>query len=359
MIIRTAAFLGTLACTALPGAFAVDFEVNEDTTLSVFGEFNYLYLIDEQRLVAECTPAPCEPDVKGVNELVDNGSKFGVAGEFSLENGLTAYFFADWEFSADEDPGENGGGLSATDESYIGLTGNFGTTQLGNADGIYDDVILDVLDNFEYEGPTEYKFSSEAGDLLSYESPDLANFYFAIQTSIKGNGAVIDEDEPPDPASADAVYPLMLTAMYETEGFSIRLGYDDRRLVSDDAEPQIGLAATLDLDPFELGVKFETIGESSKDEDDGVQLAGIIATFDYEVGEASLAVQNITYDTEDTNQSIDFDTEIADLREDRTEAVFYANYILNRNILFYFEAAAYGATQNFGDYVGLGTVFEY
>jgi len=355
---RTAALLCTLACTALPGAYAVDFEINENTTLSVFGEFNYLYLIDEQRLVAECTPAPCEPDVKGVNELVDNGSKFGVAGEYSLENELTAYFLADWEFSADEDPEENGG-LSSTDESYIGLTGNFGTTQLGNYDSIYDDVILEVLDNFEYEGPTEFKLGFDAGDMLMYESPDLANFSFAIQTSVKGSGAFIDEDDPANSASADAVYPLMLTAMFEAEGFSVRLGYVDRKLVSDDAEPQIGLAATLDLEPFELGVKFETIGESSKDDDDGVQLAGIIATFDYEVGEASLAVQNITYDTEDTNQPIGFDTEIADLREDRSEAVFYANYILNRNILFYFEAAAYGATQNFGDYVGLGTIFEY
>ena len=37
---RTAALLGTLACTASPGAFAVDSEIKENTTLSVFGEFN-------------------------------------------------------------------------------------------------------------------------------------------------------------------------------------------------------------------------------------------------------------------------------------------------------------------------------
>lgn len=403
------------------GVRAVDFEINEDMTFSVFGEFQFLYLLDEERLISDvdgsldepeemeepdkkkpapppppCTPMPCnsgDERFEGVNELVDNDSTFGVSGEYILENGLTAYFLVEWEYQADEEPEEDGG-LSSTGDSYIGLAGEFGTVQLGNSDGIYSDAILDVIDNFEYGGPTEYTFSSEAGDLLSYQSPDFEGFSFAIQTSLKGDGAGIDNDPvvippppaaapPPDPSPADEIYPLMLVLAYEADLFSVRLGYDDRQLVHEDAEPQIGVAATLDLEPFSFGIKYETIGESRDDVDDGVELVGLIATYDYEVGEVSLAVQEIKFDEEipnqfdiatdatgpppvdfsvpanTPNQIIDFDTEVGDLREDRTEVILHANYKLSEFITFYFETAVYDAAEDLGNYTGLGTVFEF
>jgi predicted porin len=373
MTSRIPALLCACICTTLPSAHAVDFEINENTNFSIFGEFNFLYLADEVRLVAD-PDGSLEPEdededpsvsgdevFRGVDELIDNGSNIGVAGDFTLENGLMAYFLAEWDFRADEDV-EDEGGLFATGDSYIGLTGNFGTVQLGNWDGIYDEAILEVLDNFEYEGVTEYTFTADAGDLLSYQSRDFEGFSFGIQTSIKGDGAGIDNDPDPastDPYPADSIYPLLLAASYETDLFSVRLGYDDRQLVHADAEPQIGLAATLDLEPFSFGVKFETIGESFNNADDGVELVGLIGTFDYEVGEVSLAVQEITFDTEVPNPVIDFDTDTSDLRQDRTEILLHANYRLGDNVLFYFETAAYDATEDLGDYTGLGTILEF
>ncbi len=416
---KARALLCVVVALAFCNANAVDFEINENTTFSVFGEFQFLYLLDEERLISDvdgsldepeeededpdngaptppCMPMPCnsgDERFDGVNELVDNDSTFGVSGEYTLENGMTAYFLVEWEYQADEEPEEDSG-LSSTGDSYIGLSGDFGTVQLGNSDGIYSDAILDVIDNFEYEGTTEYTFSSEAGDLLSYASPDFDGFSFAIQTSLKGDGAGIDNDPvvippppavppPPDPSPADEIYPLMVVLAYEADLFSVRLGYDDRQLVHEDAEPQVGVAATLDLEPISFGIKYETIGESRDDADDGVELVGLIATYDYEIGEVSLAVQEIKFDEEIPNQFdiasdatgpppvnfttpantpsqiIDFDTEVDDLREDRTEVILHANYKLSDNITFYVESAVYDAAEDLGNYTGLGTVFEF
>jgi len=376
---RIPALLCASVCTILSNAHAVEFEINENSSFFVFGAFQYLYLLEEQRLVADpdgsliepeeiiqvdpCLP-PCNSGdevFKAVNELVDNGSLVGVAGEYTLDNGLDAYFLTEWGFAADETPGEDGG-LSLTLDSYIGLSGDFGTLQLGNSDGIYSNTI-DVVDNFEYEGVTEYSFTALAGDLLSYEWPGFKGFSFAVQTSLKGDGAGIDNDPavPPatEPYPADDIYPAVVTVSYVADLFSVRLGFDNRKLVHKDARPQVGLAATLDLEPFSFGAKLESIGESRNNANDGIELAGLLATFDYEVGTVSVAVQQITFDTEVPNSVIDFDTSISDLRKNRTEAVLHANYKLSDNIGFYFETAVYGAVQDLGDYTGLGTNFEF
>lgn len=333
----------------LPGLSVAEVIVESETSkLSLFGEFQLLYLSKEYRFLDPDESFDDEPPtvsddegVDKVSEFIDNDSLIGIEGEYVLDNNMTAYFLAEWEFSTDE----NTGGLNSTGDSYIGLKGDFGSIQIGNWDGVYQESITDLLNPFEYEGTTEFLSSEDAGDLLAYHSPEFGGVSFGIHTSLKGDGAVIDNDGDGKP---DNIYPIAAVIRYANEYAIINLGYDDRALVSDNADAQFGIAGTIELQPFTLGAKFETVGESNKNTDDGFEAVGIISTFDYDFGVITLAIQQITHDTE-----------ILVFREDRTEYVLNANYLLSEDLYFYIETARYNKFKDQDDYTGLGIYFGF
>ncbi len=333
----------------LPGtSMAAETIESENGKLSLFGEFQLLYLSTENRFLDIDESFDDEPpEVSGdesidkVSELIDNGSLIGIEGELALDNDMTAFFLAEWEYTADEDSS----GLNTTGDSYIGLEGNFGTVQIGSWDGIYQEEITDLLNPFDYEGTTEFLSVEDADDLLAYMSPGFGNLSFSIQTSLKGDGAGIDNDGDGKP---DSVYPVATVIKYANEYAVVNFGFDDRALVSDSAGAQFGIAGAIQLQPFTLGVKYETVGESASNVDDGFEAVGIIGEFDYDFGVITLALQQITHDTE-----------IRVFREDREEYVLNANFSLSEELYFYVETASYNKFKDRDDYTALGVYLNF
>ncbi len=355
---KTSGMAGAVALALASGAGAVEFDVGEDSTFAVGGELQLLYLLDERRsfddpdesLDEDPPRRSGDEGVFGVEELIDNGSALIVEGDTRLADGLTGYFALEWNFTADQDDG----GLNETSESIFGLAGRFGAVQIGNGDGIYEDAISDVLNPFEYEGPTSFDFSGDHGDQLTYFSPDVGNVSFAVQTVLKGDGEGIDTDaaDPSDERPgrrADTVNPLVLVASYTGDGYEVHLGYDDRALVSDQADPQTGLGVIVEFEPVTLALKYETVGDSRDNARDGLSATMLIATYSYEPrGSVALAVQQIAYDHE-----------VPLAREDRSEVVINAFYRLGEDLYFFAEAAEYDLADGLGDYTGIGAVYSF
>ncbi|MCX2524789.1 porin [Larsenimonas rhizosphaerae] len=133
------------------------------------------------------------------SDLFDNGSTFGVKGEHVLDNGLTAYFRAEFEFNADNQKGyyAAGGsnatqsGLSKGDQAYVGITGNFGDFRVGSWDALFNDWIQDPMANDEYFGHTgalqDVGGTQYESDKFTYTSPIWSGLQFAVGTQYYGD----------------------------------------------------------------------------------------------------------------------------------------------------------------------------
>ena len=143
--------------------------------------------------------------VDSQSDLFDNGSTLGVKGEHVLDNGLTAYFRAEFEFNADQQKGyyagadtdnSNQSGLSKGDQAYVGITGNFGDFRVGSWDALFNDWIQDPMSNIEYFGHTgaidDVAGTQYESDKFTYTSPIMSGFQFAVGTQYKGDGESYD-----------------------------------------------------------------------------------------------------------------------------------------------------------------------
>lgn len=121
----------------------------------------------------------------GFSELSSNASRFGLKGDTSLENGLTALYKIEWQIDLT--------GSSASDnikprEQYLGLRGGFGTVLLGRVDS-YTKSYHSKLDMFnDYQGDIKglWKGENRFNQTLSYESMAVNGFHFAINYVTQG-----------------------------------------------------------------------------------------------------------------------------------------------------------------------------
>lgn len=328
-------------------ALAAELIEREGFSLSLEGEIHYLYLAQERRLSdpdESLDEAP--PEISGderldeVSELIDNGSMFALSGEFRPHDGLAAYFYAEWEYPADQPDSR-----LLSSESYLGLIGGFGELRVGTWDGVYAELLQDPLNPFEHEGLTESESTTELGDLLAWTSPQAGGVRLSLQTSLIGDGAGIDED---DDGRADSIYPLSAVLEYQLDDLSVRLGYDDRALIGVTAESQTALVAEWAFEPWLLAAKLESVGESERGSRDGFDAAGMIASYEDDGYFFSAAAQRI-----------EPEQEVAELREARNEWLLLAGYQPFEQLSFYAELARYGKYRNQDDYLGLGLLLEF
>lgn len=332
-------FATALAAAAAMGsistAHAYEWQVNEDTYFSLYGSFELLY-VNQQREVDEDTG-----EVNGVNELLDNGSTFGVEGEHAFNDALTGFFRAEFEYRADEKEGDEG--IADTDEVFVGLKGDFGKVQIGTWDGIYEDSISDLTDVFEYDSLTESEDfrTGEVGDAVAYFTPTFSGFSLEVQGFFKGEGEGDNFDDNP---GADSGQAYQAVAKYTADRFAVHLGYDNNGL-NENADGTIGLGGQVDLSPFTLSARYELIGE---DEDAGrgeISAYGLAGEYDYGPGSVILGVQQIDPDEEDLDS--------------RTEFGINVNYAVADNLYVYAEHVSYDAEEDLGNYTGIGTVYEF
>lgn len=354
-------FIYTAAAAAALGlagqAQAVTFEVNNDTSFSVYGNLQYTYINRDYGAYDS-------------SQLADNGSTIGVLYNHDWNNGLSTYVRAEFQFIADQkkaltsDYGAGTAGISTTDEVYGGVKGSFGEVRLGTWDGIFQDNVADYINIFEVGVWNEFNGSSEAGNQIAYFSPNFGGFSFAVQASVAGDGERENFDQTnTDPYDGDVA--LSAVASYSADIFTVNLAYTDQghneNLAAnkpDDTGSNIALSASVDLDPFTLAGVVKSVGE-----DDGTDNGGMIyairGSYNYGPGSVSLAVRQLEWDSV---SQIESRGTIKGASDSQTQFFGNVTYNVTPDLYVYAEAGfsdndAAGPTEGLYDYQAVGAVW--
>ncbi|MFO7859415.1 MAG: porin, partial [Ectothiorhodospiraceae bacterium] len=171
------ALAATLTTTGT--AQAVDFEIDDSTTVGVFGTF-------EPKLITETNDVSDDGDpVNGEDQsdFTDEGSIVGFSVDHQVAPNLTVFGVAEFEY-ASIDGSDNSFEADAT---FAGFKGDFGKVQAGQFDGVYEDLIIDATEVLEDAEITDENAATE-DNMIAYYSPDLNGFSFRGQVRFLGDG---------------------------------------------------------------------------------------------------------------------------------------------------------------------------
>lgn len=244
--------LGTMGMGA---AQAFEWQLNEDTTVSVTGSVEIAYVFTNHT-----------GDKGNTRNLADNGSGIAFGLQHQLPNGWTAYGKYDLDVEVtddDEDSPEDSGGSIRTNSAYFGVHTSAGSVQIGEWDGIYDNHINDAIDVFEVVGASAPPVTS-SGDAIGYFSPNFGGFHFAAQVFLNGDSDFLEiNGDADDNHYRDNGQSFVALLQYDAPMYNIRLVYDDVGFDSGQ-EGTIALAGRFDLSPVGIGWRIAHRGEDDK-----------------------------------------------------------------------------------------------
>ncbi|MEQ6890392.1 porin [Halomonas sp. CS7] len=387
----------TLLATAIAGALAASGAqaatvYNQDgTKLDLYGNLQLAYANTN------------DADGESTDELADNGSTLGVAGEHVIYDGLTGYF--KYEFEGDADEIKGAGGLDTGDQAYFGLKGNFGDARIGSWDPLIDDWIQDPITNNEYFDVTDSNSgilnvgtADREGDKLQYMSPSFSGFQFALGTQFKGDaeestftgtldgldqGFVTTGTESGVPFGDDTAHTVDSDSdasffggvKYTAGAFSIALAYDDLnnydgevvKVGENDIDPidfdagdQYGVTAQYTIDTLRLSAKVERF-ESDNDLTVDTNYYALGARYGYGMGDIYGAYQYVDQNADTlsgiASDAIDFDEDVELGDDNFNEVMIGATYNVSDAMYTFVEAAWYDRENDAGDGVAVGAVY--
>lgn len=323
------------------------------------------------------------------DELFDNGSTIGFAGEHLITRDLKGYFKAEFEHDVDE--AKTAGGLNTGDQAYTGLKGNFGDLRVGSWDPLIDDWIQDPITNNEWFDVSDSSkrivgLESREGNKVSYTSPSFGGFEFAVGTQYEGDAenrgstGVIEFDQGAQANvtdEGDSNASFFGGAKYTAGAFSIAAVYDNldnndgtyTGIDSDgnaiggdyDAGEQYGITAQYTVDTLRMALKLERF-ESGSELTSDTNYYGFGARYGYGMGDIYGAYQyvdvggNSFLDTaDDAFTSGDWPSERAD--ESYNEVVLGATYNVSDAMYTFIEGAMYDRNEDEDDGVAVGAVY--
>lgn len=329
-----------LAAGLAPAAHAAEFDVNDDTTVGVFAAFEPVFY--------------SETDATGESrsDFTDNGSIIGFSGEHRLDNGLTVFGVAEFEFLSD-----NSDGSFDLDVGYLGVKGPFGRVQAGSFDSVYEDLIIDATEVAELAEISDESVSSEDNQ-IAYYSPDFGGFSFRAQARYIGDA----DSESEKLAGADSAETgISLAGGYTADNWGVYAGYDDRGSEVVDQfnangntagqgyadNGTFGLAGIYGFGPVELAAKYAVQDlEDNDPRGDDVTRVALRGTLDYGQGDVYAAVQEVANDNDN-------------VVEDRTEFTIGVNRSVSDNLLLWAEAGSFDRAEDEGDIAGVGAIYEF
>lgn len=355
------------ASMAATGAQAATVYNQDGTKLDLYGNLQFAYKSVET--------AQTDGTVDSQDEIFDNGSTLGVKGEHMISEGLAGYF--KYEFEGDGDEAKSEGGLNNGDQAYMGLKGNFGDTRLGSWDPLIDDWVQDPITNNEYFDVTDssnYSFSTEEkskreGNKLSYTSPSLAGFQFAVGTQYEGDA---EDENLTDSGNASAFGGLKYTA----GAFSVAAVYDNldnyQAEFSDGSKyelgEQYGITAQYAWNTLRVAAKVERFESDNTDIIDDANFYGVGARYGYGMGDIYGAYQYVDVGGGKLLDAIDdaatSGDSPSDLNEDRgdesyNEIILGATYNISDAMYTFVEAAWYDREDDEKDGVAVGAVYMF
>lgn len=321
---RTGRVLMAAILGIIGAAHAHEWQITDDTTFGIEVEIELAYVLTD-------------PGKRHhTREWNDSGSEISFFGAHEFSDGWSVYSMAQFEYALDEADQDT---VFETDDVYFGINSRFGTVQIGDWDGIYDNKVDDVLDVFEVAGPSA-AFNTPSGDSAAWLSPSVNGISLAVQGFFKG----VDNDA--DNENEGQSFQAVLE--YEAEHFGIYLGYDDRGL-DDGQRGSIGLAASVDLAPLTLSAKIESEGEdasgSSLLDKQGFMVYGVAAAYDYGPGRVVGVINQVE--------------PRADQLDGRTEFGVNVNYEVTDWLHVYVEHFRYDRPSGEGNTSAAGLVYEF
>lgn len=222
-----------------------------------------------------------------VTQVNDNSSRLGFTGTEDLGNGLTAVWQIESQISVDgATPGAGFQPTSATGSgttvgarnTFVGLTGGFGTAVLGRHDTPYKlatrslDVFADnIADNRSIMGLSGNgtTFDGRQPDVMAYISPTVGGFHGAIGYVAGAENALANGQTKGDAWSVVGVYangPLFGSLAYEKHNVGgANTGTLGLGAASGLQEHAAKLGLGYSMDAFKVGLAYEKIGGSLSD----------------------------------------------------------------------------------------------
>ncbi|WP_280549419.1 porin [Halomonas sp. 11-S5] len=348
----------TLLATAIAGALAASGAqaatvYNQDgTKLDIYGNIQIAY-------------ASVDEGAETTDQIADNGTTFGFAAEHVINQGLTGYLKLEFDdIQADEIKSNDED--TTGDQAYVGVKGNFGDVRLGSYDQLIDDWIQDPLTNNEYFDVSDS--TSEAGyggiretDKVTYTSPSLSGFQFAVGTQYKGDA---ESENIDDSGSASAFGGVKYTA----GAFSVAAVYDNlenfQYIDGNNVESvgdQYGVTFQYTIETLRLAAKYERF------DTDNASVTGVPdydfyalgARYGYGMGDIYGAYQYVDEGGEGVSNINSNNTPNNDQNDDdnRNEVIVGATYNVSDAMYTWVEAAWRDKELDEGDGVGVGVTY--
>lgn len=113
------------------------------------------------------------------SELKSNASRFGVKGDYKLEDDLTLIYQLEWEVDLTDEANEKN--LKGRDQ-FIGLTGSWGTIKAGRNDTALklSQGKMDLFNDYEADIKTLWKGENRMNNSLVYITPKFAGFSLLV-----------------------------------------------------------------------------------------------------------------------------------------------------------------------------------
>ncbi|NRQ43301.1 porin [Rheinheimera sp. YQF-2] len=126
------------------------------------------------------------------SELKSNSSRFGLKGDYALEDGLTLVYQLEWGVNVSDSSSSN---VTARNQ-YIGLAGNFGEVRLGRHDTAtkMSQGKIDQFNDFEADVGGLWEAEVRANNSISYFTPSYNGFgaqlTYILEDSVDAEDAV-------------------------------------------------------------------------------------------------------------------------------------------------------------------------
>lgn len=215
------------------------------------------------------------------SELKSNSSRFGLKGDYALDDGLTLVYQLEWGVDlADVGDGDN----ITSRNQYVGLAGNFGEIRLGRHDTALKDAQgkIDLFSDYEADVKNLWRGEVRASDSITYYTPTYNGFGLHLTYIME------DAADAEDAYSASVYYGdenLKDSNFYAAVAVDSEVaGYDAMRV-----QAQGKVAG------FKLGAMYHT----QEDIVSGLEKDGWLASAAYPFGKTELKAQYQTLEDDD------------------------------------------------------------
>lgn len=303
--------ISSLAAMTTQAAFA---------DIDLYGKINLTLQTEEESVGDDGS------DTRDSIALNSNASRLGFKGSEEINEALQVIYKLEYEIYPDSGDSGNGKGNDAFEQrnSYLGLSGDFGTVLAGKHDTPLK-MSQGKIDQFNdlYIGDIKNVISGEvrASNTVMYKAPTKDGFSGAIALIQGEENGVADDNSDDRNGLGDGISGAVtynMDALYLALALDQDVGGADR----------IRLVAQYSVDNFTVGGIYQTAESSDTDRYGDIDETGLVLSGTYDIDAWKLKLQYSTNNEDDNNANNDSEADItlltfgADYKISKTTKVF-------------------------------------